>query len=57
MRKNKNIGGTDMKKYQTVEIIIDDFSTKDVCTISTTPDYSFDIFEDGGLPSEEGGVQ
>ena len=46
-----------MKKYQTVEIIIDDFSTKDVCTISTTPDYSFDIFEDGGLPSEEGGVQ
>ncbi len=36
-----------MKPYQTVEINIIDFTTEDVCTISTTPDYSYDIFHNG----------
>ena len=40
-----------MKPYQTIEIEIIDFTTEDVCTISTTPDYLYDIFH-----SEEGGV-
>ena len=40
-----------MKPYQTVEIEVIDFTTEDVCRISTTPDYLYDIFH-----SEEGGV-
>ncbi len=40
-----------MKKYQTAEIKFINFTTKDVCNESTTPDYLYDIFYSG-----EGGV-
>ncbi len=40
-----------MKKYQTAEINFVNFTTEDVCNVSTTPDYSYDIFYNG-----EGGV-